>query len=745
MKKSLILLMAAVAITGCSSSSTDSMGHKTQYKEGEAKPNSFWWPEVVNLNPLRQHAPQSNPMSDEYDYSEEFKKLDLDTVKKDLAKLMKTSQEWWPADFGHYGPFFIRMAWHSAGTYRVFDGRGGAGGGQQRFEPLNSWPDNASLDKARRLLWPIKQKYGKSLSWADLMVLAGNVALEDMGFNTFGFAGGRTDDWEPELVYWGPEAELMGRNRHKKDGALQKPLGATHMGLIYVNPEGPDGKPDFTKSAMAIREAFGRMAMNDEETVALIAGGHSFGKSHGANKASECVGPPPAGSDIEEQGIGWKNKCGTGKGADTITSGLEGVWTSTPTQWSMQYLEFLYAFEWEKFKGPGGAIQWKPVDGSGKGLVPDAHDSEKRHAPMMYTTDLALRYDEAYGKITKRFLDNPKEFEEAFARAWFKLTHRDMGPRARYVGEAVPEEVLTWQDPIPEVDHKLINSGEEASLKREILNSGLSVSQLVSTAWASAASYRGSDMRGGANGARVRLAPQNSWEVNNPEELEKVLVKLEQIQRAFNKRLPKGKRVSLADVIVLAGNAGVEKAAEKSGMKVQVDFEPGRMDATQAQTDIKSFDALELEADGFRNFYSEDAQYSPIISLIDRAELLTLSVPEMTVLVGGLRVLDANTGSVQHGVFTDKDETLTPDFFVNLYDMSTEWKKSSEEGVYQGVDRKTGKVKWTATPVDLVFGSSSELRAVGEVYAARDGQEKFVKDFVDAWTKVMKLDRFDLK
>lgn len=745
MRKSLLLLIAATAITGCSSSSTDSMGHHAQYKEGEAKPNSFWFPEVVNLNPLRQHAPQSNPMSEDYDYAEEFKKLDLDAVKKDLAELMKTSQDWWPADFGHYGPFFIRMAWHSAGTYRTFDGRGGAGGGQQRFEPLNSWPDNANLDKARRLLWPIKQKYGKQISWADLMVLAGNVALEDMGFNTFGFAGGRTDDWEPELVYWGPEAEFMGRNRHKKDGSLQKPLGATHMGLIYVNPEGPDGKPDFSKSADAIREAFGRMAMNDEETVALIAGGHSFGKSHGAKKPSECVGPPPAASDIEEQGLGWKNKCGTGKGADTITSGIEGVWTTTPTQWSMQYLEFLYAFEWEKIEGPGGAIQWKPVGTDADQLVPDAHDSDKRHPPMMFTTDLALRYDEAYGKITKRFLDNPEEFEEAFARAWFKLTHRDMGPRARYVGDAVPEEVLSWQDPVPEVDHKLINSGEAASLKREILNSGLTVPQLVRTAWASASSYRGSDMRGGANGARVRLAPQNSWEVNSPDELEKVLVKLEQIQKAFNKRLPRGKRVSLADVIVLAGNAAVEKAAEKAGVKVQVDFAPGRTDATQAQTDIKSFDVLEPEADGFRNFYSEDAQYSPIISLIDRADLLTLSVPEMTVLVGGLRALDANTGGIQHGVFTDSPGTLTPDFFVNLYDMSTEWVKSSEEGLYEGRDRKTGKKKWTATPVDLVFGSSSELRAVGEVYAARDGKEKFVKDFADVWSKVMKLDRFDLK
>ncbi len=743
MKSKFIIFVAALAIIGCS---TNSSHHDTNgFEKGQAKPNTFWWPKLVDLSPLRQHAAESSPMGKRFDYAKEFKKLNLKSVKKDISKVMKTSQEWWPADYGHYGPFFIRMAWHSAGTYRIFDGRGGAAGGQMRFEPLNSWPDNGNLDKARRLLWPIKKKYGKRLSWADLMILAGNVALEDMGFNTFGFAGGRTDDWEADLVYWGPERKFLERKRHTKSGKLKRPFGATQMGLIYVNPEGPGGKPDFSLAANAIREAFGRMAMNDEETVALIAGGHTFGKAHGARKASECLGSEPAAAKIEEQGLGWKNKCGSGKGVDATTSGLEGAWTSTPTQWSMQYLQFLYNFEWKKTQSPNGAIQWIPTDESAKSLVPDAHDSSKRHAPIMFTTDLALRYDPAYGKITKRFLNNPKEFEDAFARAWFKLTHRDMGPRARYVGKEVPKEILSWQDPVPSVRHQLINSSDIANLKSEILNSGLSVSELVRTAWASAASFRGTDMRGGANGARVRLAPQKNWEVNNPKELSKVIAKLESIQKRFNSSLSGGKKVSLADVIVLAGSAAIEQAARKAGVRVKVKFVPGRTDASQKNTDIESFSALEPNADGFRNFYSSESQYSPIVSLIDRANMLTLTVPEMTVLVGGLRALNANSGNSTHGVLTKRPGVLSTDFFVNLYDMSTEWVKSSEQGLYEGRDRKSGQVKWTATPIDLVFGSSSELRAIGEVYAANDGKVKFVSDFVKAWTKVMRLDRFDLK
>lgn len=707
-----------------------------------AKPNHFWWPELVNLQPLRQHAAESSPMDKRYEYAKEFNKLDLNIVKKDIEKVLTTSQDWWPADYGNYGPFFIRMAWHSAGTYRVSDGRGGAGGGQQRFEPLNSWPDNGNLDKARRLLWPVKKKYGKKLSWADLMILAGNVSMESMGFKTFGFAGGRIDDWEPDLVYWGPETSMLADKRHSGDRKLERPLGAVQMGLIYVNPEGPGGKPDLMAAAKDIRQSFGLMAMNDEEVVALIAGGHSFGKAHGAHKANDCLGPEPAAAGIEEQGMGWKNKCGTGKGKDTITSGLEGAWTSTPTQWSMQYLSNLFNFEWEQTKSPNGNIQWVPKGGVADNLVPDAHDPKKKHAPIMFTTDLALKADPEYQKISKRFLDNPKEFELAFAKAWFKLTHRDMGPRARYVGAEVPKETLIWQDPIPALNHKLISSGDISNLKKKILNSGLSTAELVRTAWASASTFRGTDMRGGANGARIRLEPQKNWAVNNPKELSKVLEKLEKIQTEFNKSLGGGKKVSLADVIVLGGTAAVELASRKGGVSVSVPFKAGRMDASQGQTDVKSFGYLEPKADGFRNYYSAEAYGNPTYMLIDRANLLTLTVPEMTVLVGGLRALGANADGSRQGVLTNRPGSLTNDFFVNLLDMSTEWKKSSTEGLFEGKDRKTGKTKWTATPVDLVFGSSSELRAIAEVYAADDGKAKFVKDFAAAWSKVMKLDRF---
>jgi catalase-peroxidase len=658
---------------------------------------------------------------------------------------MTTSQDWWPADYGHYGPFFIRMAWHSAGTYRVADGRGGAGGGQQRFEPLNSWPDNASLDKARRLLWPIKQKYGRNISWADLIVLAGTVAMEDMGFQTFGFAGGRTDDWEPDLVYWGPEAEMLGRKREGKDGKLEKPLAATQMGLIYVNPEGPGGNPDPLAAAVQIRESFGRMAMNDEETVALIAGGHTFGKVHGAHKPSECVGPEPAAAAIEEQDLGWKNKCGKGNAEDTVTSGLEGAWTSTPAKFSMMFLTNLFAFEWEQTRSPAGAIQWIPKGGQAANTVPDAHVEGVRHAPIMLTTDLALKTDPAYREISQRFLKNPKEFELAFARAWFKLTHRDMGPRARYVGNEVPAEVLLWQDPIPQVDHPLIGDRDVANLKAQILDSGLTVPELARTAWASAASFRGTDMRGGANGARIRLAPQKDWPVNDPQEVAKVLATLEKIQSDFNGGLLNRKQVSLADVIVLGGDAAIEKAAADAGYKVKVPFKPGRADSTQEQTDVEAFAVLEPTADGFRNYYGNGNRRSPTESLVDRADFLTLTVPEMTVLVGGMRALGANTGGSDHGVFTNRPGTLSNDFFVNLLDMSTKWEKAAEmEGVYEGRDRATGELKWTATPVDLIFGSQSELRAVAEVYASEDGREMFVQDFVDAWTKVMTLDRFDL-
>ena len=717
----------------------------TAFAQGTPKSNTFWWPEQVDLSPLRQHGSESNPLGEDFNYAEAFKSLDLAAVKKDIAALMTQSQDWWPADYGHYGPFFIRMAWHSAGTYRVADGRGGAGGGQQRFDPLNSWPDNANLDKARRLLWPIKQKYGEKISWADLMVLTGNVALESMGFKTFGFAGGREDDWEADLVYWGPETKMLDDQRYQGDRQLENPLAAVQMGLIYVNPEGPNGNPDPVAAAKDIRETFGRMAMNDEETVALIAGGHTFGKVHGAHKPDDCLGPEPAAAGIEEQGLGWVNKCGKGNAGDTITSGLEGAWTVTPVQWSINYLQNLFAYEWVQTKSPAGAVQWIPADGQGANLVPDAHDPNKRHAPIMLTTDLSLKFDPSYREISERFLDNPKAFELAFAKAWYKLTHRDMGPRTRYLGTDVPAEELLWQDPVPAVDHALIDAADIAKLKKDILASGLSVPELVRSAWASAASFRGTDLRGGANGARVRLAPQKDWAANNPKELAKVLKRLEGIQKDFNSAQAGGKKVSLADLIVLGGSAAIEKAAKQAGHDVQVPFKPGRTDATQAQTDVAAFAVLEPTADGFRNYFGKGNARSPADMLVDRASLLTLSVPEMTVLVGGMRTLNANTGGTRHGVFTDKPGTLSNDFFVNLLDMSTKWSKSAKsEGIYEGRDRKSGKVKWTATPVDLVFGSHAELRAIAEVYAANGGEAKFVRDFVAAWTKVMTLDRFDL-
>lgn len=710
----------------------------------EARPNQFWWPEQLNLTPLRLHSVKSNPYGESFNYAEEFKKLDLAAVKKDIDALLTTSQDWWPSDYGNYGPFFIRMAWHSAGTYRTVDGRGGAGGGQQRFDPLNSWPDNASLDKARRLLWPIKQKYGKQLSWADLMILTGNVAMENMGFKTLGFAGGREDDWEADLVYWGPETKWLEDKRRTKEGKLKGPLAAVQMGLIYVNPEGPGGNSDPLSAAKDIRESFGRMAMNDEEIVALIAGGHSFGKAHGAHAPAECLEAEPGAAPIEEQGLGWKNKCGKGNAEDTITSGLEGAWTSTPVRWSHMFLHNLFTFEWEKTKSPAGATQWIPAKGAAANSVPDAHVKGKFHAPIMFTTDLALKEDPEFRKAAKRFLDNPKEFEDAFARAWFKLTHRDMGPRARYVGSDVPDLELIWQDPVPAADYALISEDDAEKLKALILESKLTVQELVRTAWASASTFRASDMRGGANGARVRLEPQKNWEVNNPAELAKVLNVLEGIQKDFNALLSDNKKVSLADVIVLAGNAAVEKAARDAGYDVKVPFTPGRTDASQEQTDTASFDLLEPKADGFRNYYGKDNHASPTEMLVDKASLLSLSVPEMTVLVGGMRALDANSGQSRHGVFTSRPGALTNDFFVNLLDMATSWKKSEDiEGVYEGHDRKTGDLKWTATPVDLIFGSNSELRAVAEVYAYDESKEKFVSDFVNAWTKVMNLDRFD--
>ncbi len=707
--------------------------------------NADWWPNQLNLKILHQHSQLSNPMGEAFNYAEEFKSLDLDAVIKDLRALMTTSQDWWPADYGHYGPFFIRMAWHSAGTYRIADGRGGAGAGAQRFAPLNSWPDNVSLDKARRLIWPIKQKYGRKLSWADLIILAGNVALESMGLKTFGFAGGRVDIWEPEEdIYWGPEGKWLADERYSGDRQLENPLGAVQMGLIYVNPEGPNGKPDPVAAARDIRETFARMAMNDEETVALIAGGHTFGKAHGAADPSKYVGPEPEGADIEEQGLGWKNSFGSGKGVDTISSGLEGAWTTNPVKWDNDYLENLFGYEWELTKSPAGAYQWAPRDASAAGTVPDAHDPKKRHAPMMFTTDLSLRMDPIYEKISRRFLENPQELADAFAKAWFKLTHRDMGPISRYLGPLVPAEPLLWQDPIPAVDHPLIGEQDIAALKGKILESGLSISQLVMTAWASAATFRGSDKRGGANGARIRLAPQKDWEVNQPAELTKVLQTLEAIQKNFNGAQSSRKKVSLADLIVLGGCAAVEKAAKKAGHDVKVPFSPGRMDASQEQTDVHSFAVLEPTADGFRN-YIRKAQEGSAELLVDRANLLTLTAPEMTVLIGGMRALNANFGRSEHGVFTKRPETLTNDFFVNLLDMNTKWQKSAtKEGVLEGRDRATGELKWTGTVVDLVFGSNSQLRALAEFYACGDSQQTFVRDFVAAWSKVMNLDRFDL-
>ena len=717
-----------------------------QHTLAGATTNAEWWPHQVNINILHQHSPLSNPMGKEFNYAEEFRKLDLKAVIKDLHALMTDSQEWWPADFGHYGPLLIRMAWHAAGTYRIGDGRGGAGSGEQRFAPLNSWPDNVNLDKARRLLWPIKQKYGQKISWADLMILAGNVALESMGFKTFGFGGGREDVWESsDDIYWGPEGKWLADERYSGDRDLANPLAAVQMGLIYVNPEGPNGKPDPIAAARDIRETFARMAMDVVETVALIAGGHSFGKTHGAADPNKYVGPDPEAAPIEQQGLGWKNTLGTGNGDYTIGSGLEVTWTTTPTKWSNNYLENLFQYDWELGKSPAGANQWAPKNGDGAGTVPDAHDKSKRHPPTMLTTDLSLRFDPIYGPISKRFLDHPQELADAFAKAWFKLTHRDMGPIARYLGPLVPTEPQLWQDPVPPVDHELIGEQDIAALKAKILSSGLSISQLVKTAWASAATFRGSDKRGGANGARIRLAPQKDWEVNQPAELAKVLNKLEAIQEEFNSsQTGKKKEVSLADLIVLGGNAAVEAAAKKAGHTVKTPFYPGRTDASQEQTDVHSFAVLEPKADGFRNYLRTRNGASPEEYLVDKAQLLKLTAPEMTVLIGGLRVLNANFGQSKHGVFTKRPETLTNDFFVNLLDMNTKWQPSSTEGVYEGRDHKTGEVKWTGTRVDLIFGSHSQLRALAEVYACDDSKDRFVNDFVAAWNKVMNNGRYDL-
>ena len=707
--------------------------------------NQRWWPNQLNLKTLHQNAPSSNPMGEDFNYAEAFKTLDLDELKQDVDKVMTTSQEWWPADYGHYGPLFIRMAWHSAGTYRIGDGRGGAASGTMRFAPLNSWPDNASLDKARRLLWPIKQKYGRKLSWADLMIFTGNCAIESMGLKTLGFAGGREDIWEPEEdIYWGQETTWLGDERYTGDRELENPLGAVQMGLIYVNPQGPNANPDPVAAARDIRETFRRMAMNDEETVALIAGGHTFGKTHGAADADEYVGPEPEGASIEEQGLGWKNSFGSGVGSDTITSGLEGAWTTAPAKWDNNFFENLFNYEWELIKGPGGAWQWTPKDASAQGTVPDAHDPSKKHAPMMLTTDLSLKVDPIYATISKRFYENPEEFADAFAKAWYKLTHRDMGPRTRCLGPLVPAEPQLWQDPVPDVTHQLIGEEDIAALKGKCLESGLSISQLVSTAWASAVTFRGTDKRGGANGARIRLAPQKDWAVNNPPELGKVLHTLEEIQEEFNGSQSDGKRVSLADLIVLAGCAGVEAAAKNAGIDVEVPFAPGRTDALQDQTDVDSFAVLEPTADGFRNYLANGHQRTAEELLVDRAQILTLTAPEMTVLVGGLRVLNANVGQSELGVFTKRTETLTPDFFVNLLDMNIEWASSTSEDVFEGRNRLTGERTWTGSSTDLVFGSNSQLRAIAEVYGCDDAQEAFVSDFVAAWNKVMNLDRFDL-
>jgi catalase-peroxidase len=750
MQRKTITLLALMAV-GLSPTLTAGIAYAqpaAQPAQGAQDP----WPERLDLRPLRQHGAASDPTRAGFDYPAAFAALDLAAVKKDIEAIMTTSQAWWPADYGHYGPFFIRMAWHSAGTYRVADGRGGADGGQQRFEPLNSWPDNANLDKARRLLWPVKQKYGSSISWADLMVLAGNVALESMGFKTFGFAGGRVDDWEADLVYWGPERTALADERHRRNAQgnreLQRPLAAVQMGLIYVNPEGPNGNPDPLAAAQDIRETFARMAMNDEETVALIAGGHTFGKAHGARKPEDCVGAEPAKTGVEQQGIGWVNRCGTGTGADTITSGLEGAWSVNPIAWTTQYLDNLYRFEWVQTRSPAGAIQWVPSDPQAANMVPDAHDPARRHAPIMFTTDLSLKVDPSYRRISERFRANPDEFADAFARAWFKLTHRDLGPRARYLGTAAPAEALLWQDPVPAVDHPLVDAADIAQLKASVLASGLTGPELVRTAWASAASFRSSDMRGGANGARVRLAPQKDWQVNDPAELARVLARLDRIRKDFDRAQSGGKRISLADLIVLGGAAAIEQAAKQGGHPVQVPFTPGRTDASQAQTDVASFAALELTADGFRNYYATGSaaaanRLSPAEMLVDRASMLSLTVPEMAVLVGGMRVLGANAGGTAHGVFTQQPGALSNAFFVNLLDMSTQWAKSStSDGLYEGRDRSSGALRWTATPVDLVFGANSELRAVAEYYAADDARALFVHDFVAAWTKVMELDRF---
>ena len=714
---------------------------------GSGTTNRDWWPNQLKLNILRQRSSLSNPMEKDFNYAAAFNSLDLAELKKEIVELMTQSQDWWPADYGHYGPFFIRMAWHSAGTYRISDGRGGGGNGTQRFSPLNSWPDNANLDKARLLLWPIKQKYGNKISWADLMILAGNCALESMGFNTFGFAGGREDIWEPEEeVYWGSEKEWLADQRYSGERDLENPLAAVQMGLIYVNPEGPNGNPDPLASAVDIRETFGRMAMNDEETVALIAGGHTFGKTHGAADPTKYVGAEPAASGIEEQSMGWKNTFGSGNGADTITSGLEGAWTTTPTKWSNNYFENLFGYEWELTKSPAGAHQWKPKGEAGSGTVPDAHDTSKKHAPIMLTTDLALRFDPAYEKISRRFFENPEVFADAFARAWFKLTHRDMGPRSRYLGADVPSEILIWQDPVPAVDHALVEKADIELLKKEILSSGLTISQLVTTAWASASTYRGSDKRGGANGARIRLAPQINWEVNQPETLTSVLTTLDQIRSRYNETFTAGKKVSMADMIVLAGNAGVEKAASNAGHSITVPFTPGRTDASAEQTDETSFAVLEPVADGFRNYLKKKYRISAEEMLIDKAQLLGLTAPEMTVLMGGMRVMNTNYQQTSHGVFTHRKESLTNDFFVNLLDLGIKWRATSDEqDLFEGRDRKTGQVKWTGTRVDLIFGSNSELRAIAEVYASQDAKVKFVSDFVAAWTKVMNADRFDIK
>ena len=710
----------------------------------KAKPNQFWWPDQLDLSSLRDHDSRSSPLGSNFDYAAEFAKLDLAALKADIDQLLTTSQDWWPADFGNYGPFFIRMSWHSAGTYRTLDGRGGGDGGQMRFDPLNSWPDNASLDKARRLLWPVKQKYGHAISWADLMILAGNVALENMGFETYGFAGGRQDDWEPDVVYWGPEVEMLASSRRNEDGELARPLGAAHMGLIYVNPEGPMGKPDPVGSAKNIREAFGRMAMNDEETVALVAGGHTFGKMHGAHKPGDCVGAEPAGAEVEEQGLGWINKCGKGHSEDTVTSGLEGAWTQAPTQWTTLYLSNLLDFEWEETRSPGGGIQWIPTDKSLHESVPDAHIEGKKNPPVMTTADLALKFDPEYKKIAERFLADPAEYQLAFAKAWYKLTHRDLGPRARYLGPEVPDETLIWQDPIPPVDFELIDDDDAQDLKKSIIDSGLSVQALVGAAWSSASTFRASDMRGGANGARVALEPQINWEANNPTQLGATLDDLKAIQGDFNGRSG-SKQVSLADLIVLGGSAAIEKAAADAGLEVSVSFEPGRGDATQDNTDVDSFELLKPTADAFRNFFDAESSYrSPTELLIDKADQLSLTVPEMTALIGGMRVLDTNTSGSKHGVLTANPGTLSNDFFVNLLDMSTQWSKADSEGVYQGVDRETGNANYTATSVDLIFGSNSELRAISEAYAYDDAKQRFAEDFVKAWTKVMQLDRFDL-